>query len=440
MENNEIQNNNKINNNNSLNFSLTGDSLLEYSNLESARNINENKNDKKEIIQSSLSKNPQSLVFGYNKLRQMLSQSEKLLEEKESKIRQLKILIEVTNSKINKLKTEIQNNKYKISNISNIIDDGINNLKNNDVDKKICTLKNRFELLTTENKQFNEKNKKLSEVSENYQIELENSEKKLKEIMKNKKLKEIENRKLIEINKESLKLISLLKENISSYNKDISNKSQLDFIIPENVVSENKNQNNIKEIKADDFENILNNLPADFNKNINHIINWIESIFNITYIFNNENDKNYNDTPKIKEIEFINFKDLIQCLNNKKNKIKKNLLELNNKYNEMRKTKNNLINKKENLDSNRNKLLNEKNSYEKEIKGLNKKIENMRQNLNLTNNDIQDEKKYLKNGILENKFNSNIINEKNKEKEINNLKKQNNDLFNFNYSLNKKIF
>ena len=495
MEENGLINSEKIGNINNLNNSFEGDILLEYSNKESLRSPKENKSDKKEIIQSSLFKNPPTLTLEYNKLNQILSENQKLLEDKESKIRQLKIIIQTTNSNINKLKTELKNNKSEITNTPDTIDKDIinNNIKNNDINKKICALEDEFELLSTGNTQVNEKNEKLSEVSKNYQIELKNSEKSLKTILENRKLKEIENEKLNELNVESLKLISLLKEKLSSYDQELANKIELEFLISdmnfninnkielkttngdlkenllnqkkkleskllqlenykksvinmdnkikiyENELIENKIQNNINEIKVNDIGNSLNNIQVDLNKNFYEIINWVETFFGNTCIIDNDNDQK--DIPKIKEIDFINIKDLVQNLNNKKIKIKTNLNAFNEEYNKMYETKINLINKIANLDSNKKETLNEKNIYEKEIKDLNNEIYNINKNINLVNNNINDinaEKEYLRNEILTNRFIPNNDQEK-IENEIKDLNKQNNNLFNINYSLKQKI-
>ena len=496
MEDNELENNDKIIINNNLNNSLEGDVLLEYSNKDSLRIPNENKVDIKEAIQPSLFKNPSFLISEYNKYNGILSQKEKLLEDKDSKIRQLKVDILATNSAIIKIKTEIKNNKSDIAKTSNTIDIDIinNNIKNNGIDKKLCELENQFELLTTGNTQVNEKNQKLSEISKIYQEEIEKSEKKLKSITENKKSKEIENEKLNEANEKSLEIISLLKENLSSYDKELANKIQLEFIIndmnmkidnqielktvhdnikenlinqkkklekklqelenykksvicmdndikiSENELMQNKVQNQINEIKVNDIGNFLNNLPNDVNKNFYEITNWIETFFGNIYIVNDNDD--YDDMPKIKEIDFINFKDLIQNLNNKKNKINNNLKRLNDDYNKMYETKSELINKSAELDSNKNKKLDEKNSLEKEIKDLNNEIENIHNNINSINNDINDiknEKDYLRNEVIESNFIPNSDAQKTIENEVNNLNKQNNNLFNINYSLKQKI-
>ena len=171
------------------------------------------------------------------------------------------------------------------------------------------------------------------------------------------------------------KKLSELQEFKNSCNDTLNN-----IYKSENELIEKKKENNINETKISESNNLINTLYLKINKTFFLLVNWIEIYFgNNDIIFNKE------DIPQIKDLNFINFDLLVDCLEKKRIIINSNLTKLIERYKDL-KSEIVLIKKKINeCEKNNDNLKKEKEKCEIEKNNLDEEINNLHMKFKLFN-------------------------------------------------------
>ena len=337
-------------------------------------------------------------------------------EGKDISINNEKFLLE-KNTLIEDLKKEIYNNNSKISKIK----EELLSKQNPDLASNIFNYENKLERINFEKEKTEKKISQLNHIIKNYREEIEKIKENL-EIMKkennfienensvleddikgiedealaiNKNLRQLEEDLIIYNNKkkiheeekarknELLNEIKMLKEKLNELKelKKAFNDTLDDIYKSESNLIETKKENNINELKINECTKLINTMHFKINKYIFLLTNWVEINFgNNDLLFNKE------DIPQIKDLNFVNFALMVDCLEKKRNIINSNLTNLMEKYKEMKNEKMILKNKIDELERSNASLKEEKEKYEEEINNINGKISNYHKKLKLINN------------------------------------------------------
>ena len=368
--------------------------------------------------------------------------NEELFQEKDLIIKGLKSNIINNKSEIEKIKEEIKTLNDKVIYEYNSSND------NNDSQTKLFLLDNKIEKLINDKDNLENKISQKNLLIEKYSVETENIQKKIEKMKKENKFLEKENEVINDdikkIEKETLAIRKnlnqleedlLLSTNLKSINskenlikkkkildevndlekklkdlqefQNVSENALNDMLKSENELIEKKKENNINEIKKDEYNTLINNLNPKINKIFFLIANWVE-----TYFGNNDIVFDKKDIPEIKDLNFINFDLLFDCLEKKRIIINSNLENLSYKFKELKNEKLMIKNNIEDLEKNNEALKKEKEKYDIEKNDLNEKINNLHKRLKL--------------------FNDNNINNQRENESIYNIK---NEKFNLEYNL-----
>ena len=279
-------------------------------------------------------------------------------ESKDLSINNEKFILE-KNTLIEDLKKGIYNNNLKISKIK----EELLSKQSPDLASNIFIYENKLERINYEKEKTEKKISQLNHKIKNYREEIQKIEENLEILKKesnfienensvleddikwiedetlaiNKNLRQLEENLIIYNNKnkiyeeekarknELLNEIKMLKEKLSELNefKKAYNDTLDDIYKSESNLIEAKKENNINELKINEYNNLINTMHFKINKYIFLLTNWVEIYFgNNDLLFNKE------DIPQIKDLNFINFALMVDCLEKKRNIINSYLTNL----------------------------------------------------------------------------------------------------------------